>query len=235
MRTLLLASALLLSAPAVFAQSHDKTESISGNGKVVTADVPVQPFESLEASGVYELKLSQGDKEAVKIEADENLQALFRVRNEGGKLLIDMEKQKNLSLRKSTKLTVYVTFRNLKSISLNMVGNVRSDESLSFTDIKVRNNSVGNVNLKLTANTFSLDNNAVGNVTLSGKAQKAVFDNNAVGSIRAGEFVAQTVSIDNDGVGSAEVNAEKELKVKDSFLGKVRNRGAAKASKKEVI
>ena len=235
MKTLLLASALFLAAPAAFAQDNDKNESITGNGKVVTANVPVQPFESLEASGIYELKLSQGDKEAVKIEADENLQVLFNVRNEGSKLVIDMGKRKNFNLKKSTKLIVYVTFRNLKSMSLNMVGNVRSDEALSFSDLNVKNNSVGNVSLKLTANSFSLDNNAVGNVTLSGKAQNAVFTNNAVGAIRAGDFVVQTVSINNDGVGSAEVNAEKELKVKDSFLGKVRNRGAAKAKRKESI
>jgi hypothetical protein len=38
-------------------------------------------------------------------------------------------------------------------------------------------------------------------------------------------------------VGHAEVNAEKELKVKDSFLGKVTNRGSApvKKSNKVVI
>ncbi|RYY63769.1 MAG: hypothetical protein EOO12_11425, partial [Chitinophagaceae bacterium] len=171
-RTLLMAAAFFVAAPAAFAQDN---ESITGNGKVVTANVPVQPFESLEASGVYELKLSQGDKESVKIEADENLQALFHVRNEGSKLVIDMGKRKNLNLKKSTKLTVYVTFRNLKSMDLQMVGSVRSEEALSFTDIKVKNNSVGNVSLKLTANSFDLDNNAVGNVTLSGKAQNAVF------------------------------------------------------------
>jgi hypothetical protein len=39
------------------------------------------------------------------------------------------------------------------------------------------------------------------------------------------------MEIENTGVGSAEVNAEKELKVKDSFLGKVKNKGAAVAKK----
>ncbi|RYZ18578.1 MAG: DUF2807 domain-containing protein [Chitinophagaceae bacterium] len=237
MRTLILAAAILITAPATFAQNRNSNdnETYTGNGKVVTADVPVQPFESLEASGVYELKLSQGDKESVKIEADENLQALFHVRNEGSKLVIDMGKRKGISMKKSTKLVVYVTFRNLKSISLNMVGNVRSEESLSFTDVKVKNNSVGNISLQLTANRFDLTNNSVGNVTLSGKAQNAVIKNDAVGSIRAADFLVQTMSIDNDGVGSSEVNAEKELKVKDSFLGKVHNKGAAKAKRSEVI
>ena len=51
--------------------------------------------------------------------------------------------------------------------------------------------------------------------------------NSGVGSIQAAGFIVQKMDIDNSGVGSAEVNAEKELKVKDSFLGKVVNKGNA--------
>jgi hypothetical protein len=43
------------------------------------------------------------------------------------------------------------------------------------------------------------------------------------------------MDIDNDGVGSAEVNAAKEIKVRESFLGKVRNVGPATIKKKVVI
>jgi len=37
------------------------------------------------------------------------------------------------------------------------------------------------------------------------------------------------MDIESTGVGGAQVNAVKELKVKDSFLGKVKNSGAATA------
>jgi hypothetical protein len=230
-KTILGAALSLLAATAAFAQD----EPLTGNGKVVTRDVPVPSFDALKASGVYELKLSQGDKESVKIEADENFQDLFKVRNDGSKLVIEMGDKKNMSIRKSTRLIVYVTFRNLKALDLNMVGSVRSEEALSFSDLRLSNNSVGNVNLKLTANRFDLDNQAVGTMTLSGKAQNAVIHNDGVGSLRAGDFVVQTVNIYNDGIGSAEVNAEKELSVKDNSMGRVRNKGNAKAKKKEVI
>jgi hypothetical protein len=86
---------------------------------------------------------------------------------------------------------------------------------------------VGSVDLKLTAQSVNLDNTSVGNVKLNGKAENAVIKNKSVGSIMAADFVVQKMDIDNNGIGSAEVNAEKELKVKDSFLGKVRNKGAA--------
>ena len=69
-----------------------KQETLEGNGNLITREVPVTSFDALKASGIYELKLSQDDKETVKIEADENLQELFQVHNEGNRLIIDMKK-----------------------------------------------------------------------------------------------------------------------------------------------
>ncbi|MBD0288017.1 MAG: DUF2807 domain-containing protein [Flavisolibacter sp.] len=216
------------------AQKGEK-ETIEGNGNLVTRTVPVQSFDALKASGIYELKLTQGSTEGVKIEADENLQELFMVRNDGSKLIIDMKKLEGKNLKTKNKMRVYITFRKLKSMDLSMVGNVSAEDALSFDDVEVSNSSVGHVNLKLNANKINLENKSVGNLTLIGKAQNAVLRNNGVGSINAGNFLVQTMDIDNSGIGSAEVNAEKELKVKDSFLGKVKNKGAAPVRKMNKV
>jgi hypothetical protein len=235
MRQFLMLSTLtfLFNAAAVAQNS----ERIEGNGKVVTRDVAVTSFDVLDASGIYELRLSQGDKESVKIEADENLQEYFTVKNEGSKLVIDMQKLKNKNLDIKSKMKVYVTFKSLKELDLKVIGNIVSEETLSFNDLTIINKNVGNLNLKLTANKITMDNKSVGNVTLSGKADDAVFNNKSVGSLKAGDFVVQTVNIDNAGVGNAEVNAEKGLKVKENFLGKVKNRGNAPVKRygKQVI
>jgi hypothetical protein len=132
-------------------------------------------------------------------------------------------------------MRVVVTFKNLKDVEFGMVGNVKSDDQLSFTDLNLSSKGVGNVDLKLTANKINIENKGVGNINLSGKAQNAVMVNSGVGSLKAGDFVVQTLDIDNSGVGSAEVNAAKELKVKDSFLGKVTNKGAAPARKMNKV
>jgi len=213
----------------------EKNETLEGNGKVITRDISITSFDVLKASGVYELKLIQGTKETVKIEADENLQEYFTVKNEGNKLVIDMDKLKNKNLKSKGKMKVYVTFKKLKELDLSTVGNVVSDNHLSFDDLDLNNHSVGNVDLKLTANKLELDNQSVGSVKLSGKAQDAVIKNSGVGNLNAGTFVVQTMNIENTGVGSAEVNADKNLTVKDSFLGKVKNKGAATPRKMNKV
>lgn len=233
MRKILIASAIgMLLAQATVAQEH---KTIEGNGKLVTRTVDVKSFDALKASGVYDLKLSQGTTEGVKIEADENLQELFHVRNDGSKLIIEMDKLKNTKLNSKNKMRVYVTFKNLKEMELSTVGNVSSEKRLSFDDLEFRNSNVGNVDLELTANKINVQNRNVGNVELSGKAQDAVFTNRGVGNFKAGDFVVQTVEIENSGIGSAEVNAEKGLKVNDNMMGKVKNKGAAPLRKKNKV
>ncbi|MEJ7911603.1 MAG: head GIN domain-containing protein [Chitinophagaceae bacterium] len=207
--------------------AQNDRETIEGNGNKIIREVPVQSFSGLTASGVYELRLSQGDKESVKIEADENLQYAFEVKTENNRLLIDTKKLKNWDLRNNHKMIVYVTFKKLNEIELSTVGNVRSVEGLVFDELKLENKSVGNVDLTLTAEKLHVRNSSVGNIDLKGKAESAVFLNSGVGNFDAGDFEVQHMNIENTGVGNAEVNVARECKVKDSFLGKVKNRGAA--------
>jgi len=211
-----------------------KKETIQGNGKLATRDVTVTTFDAMNVSGIFELKISQGAVESVKLEGDEDLLAYISVRNDGSKLIVDMDKlkDKNANFKIKNKLKVYVTFNKLKEIELNMVGNVHSTEELSFNDLNINNQGVGNLDFKLSANSFNLNNKGVGNVTISGKAQQASITNTGVGSMNAGNFSVQTMNIQNTGIGSAEINAEKEVKVKSTGLGNITNRGAAPMPRK---
>ena len=227
MNKFLVAFALsLIGSSTVIAQNSGK-ETIEGNGKSVVKEIPVQSFDALKAEGVYELRLTQSDQESVKIEADENLQEYFTVKNESSALVIDTKKLKNKNLKAANKMKVYVSFKKLKSLNLATVGNVQSENQLKFDDLELDTKNVGNVTLNLLADKLVFNNKAVGNIELTGKGENVVVKNKGVGSFFASKFVVQNMDIENDSVGHADVNAEKNLKVKDSFLGKVKNSGAA--------
>jgi len=221
---------------SAFAQKNDKWEDkdrIEGSGNIITKEFTVKSFDDLNATGVFNLLLSQGDKETLKIEADDNLMDLFIVENEGTTLKISMKKNSNFNSKKSLK--VYVSFKTLKSMNLGMVGATSSDEKLKFADLKLKNQSVGSVTLNMTLQSLNMENQSVGSVKLEGSADNAVVKNSSVGSINAGSFVVQKMEIDNTGIGSATVNAEKELKYSDSFLGKVSNKGNATVKRKNKV
>ena len=218
-------TALGFSAMAQKNDRYNDKDRIEGSGNLITKDFTVRSFDELSAGGIFNLQLSQGDNESVKIEAEDNLMDLFIVENEGSTLKISMKKNSNFNSKK--KMKVYVTFKSLKSLDLSMVGGTSSDDKLKFADLKMKNNSVGSVDLNMTMQTLHLENESVGNLKLSGSADNAVIKSNSVGNMQAGDFVVQIMEIDHNGIGSATVNAEKELKLSDSFLGKVSNKGNA--------
>lgn len=229
---LILGISLLSFSLGLQAQKEEKDwkdkPRIEGSGNIITREITVKPFDELSIGGVFSVLVSQGNKEQLRIEADDNLQDLFEVKNEGSKLVISMKKDVSFQNKDSkNKMKVYITFRNLKTMELKTVGNISSEGNLSFDNLKIENMSVGSVNMNLTAKTLDIENKSVGNFTLTGKANKAIIKHNGVGSFKASNLVVQTMDIEASGVGSAEVNAEKELKVKDSFLGKVSNKGSA--------
>jgi len=230
---------MFVCATTVMAQER---VNIEPSGNIITKDISVQPFDAIKASGLYELVLSQGDKESVKVEADDNLQSLFSVSNNGSTLVVDMPKLKDQNIHyknkkddQSLKLKVYVTFKKLKSIDVGVVGNVRSATPMKFDALEIESKNVGNVNLQITADKLNVKNKGVGNLTLSGKATDATITNSGVGQFDGEDLVVQTMDIENSGVGSANVNVEKDLKIKDTFLGKVSNKGNAKTHKMEGV
>lgn len=234
-------SYLLIALPSLTVMAQEKA-TIEPSGNIVTKEVTVQPFNAIKATGLYELILSQGDKESVKIEADDNLQYLFSVSNNGNTLMIDMPelKDKNINMKnkddkRGWRLKVYVTFKKLEDLDAGIVGNVRSASVLKFDAIEIDSKNVGNMNLQITANKLNVKNKGVGNLTLSGMATEAMVTNQGVGQFEGEDLVVQTMEIENTGVGSANVNVQKSLKIKDSFLGKVRNKGSAKTHTKDGV
>jgi len=230
---------LLFSSAIILAQ---KGETIVPSGNIITKDVTVKPFDAIDAKGLYELILTQGDKESVKIEADDNLQELFSVSNDDNTLVIDMPKLRDKNINFNDKkedhelhLKVYVTFKKIKSLDVGVIGSVRSAVPLKFEEFEIDSKNVGNVELQLTANKLTISNKGVGNITLTGTATDAIVDNKGVGKFDGEDLIVQTMDIDNSGVGSANVNVQKDLKIKESFLGKVSNKGNAKQHKMDGV
>lgn len=212
-----------------------QTTNIEPSGNVVTKDFPVNSFDAIKAAGLYELILTQGITETVKVEADDNMQQYFTVTNNGSQLVIDMPglRDKNFNVHsnkdksKNIKWKVYVTFKTLKSIDVSVIGNVHSESTVKVDAFDINSKNVGNINLNLNTTKLSVNNQGVGNITLEGTATNAEIRNSGVGQFEGDNLVVQTMNIANTGVGDAHVNVQKNITIKQSFLGKVSNKGAA--------
>lgn len=240
MRKTTIAFLMLLSAALTV--TAQKQATIEPSGKMITKEVSIKSFDGIHAEGLYELILTQGDKESVKIEADDNLVDLFDVSNDGSTLVISMPRLKdndihfsNKKADKNLKLKVYVVFKQLKNLDVAVIGNVRSESVVKTAAFNLESKNVGNVNLRLTADKLTVNNKGVGNITLLGTATNADIKNKGVGAFEGSDLLVQTMNIDNSGIGGASVNVEKDLSIKQSFLGRVSNRGSAKTHKMDGV
>lgn len=232
-----LSAAAIISAATVKAQ-----ETIKPSGNIITRNVGVKPFNAIKANGLYELILTQGSTEAVKVETDDNLQKFIEVSNDGSTLVIDEPALRNHGFNitgadgeheKKQHFKVYVTFKSINAMDIQTIGNVVADAPLTFDVLDINDKSVGSIKMSITAQKLTVTNKGVGTVTLSGSVNNAVITNTGVGSFQGSNLVVQTMHITNTGVGHADVNVVKDLMVKDSFLGKVKNSGPAKTIKME--
>lgn len=234
---------LFLAAAAITGFTMLKAqETIKPSGNVITRDVSVKTFNAIKASGLYELILTQGNTEGVKVETDDNLQKYIEVSNDGNTLVIDEPALRNHNFNmtsadgereKKQHFKVYVTFKSVSLLDIQTIGNITATTPLTFNALEINDRSVGNIKMTITAEKLTVTNKGVGTVTLSGTVANAVITNTGVGSFQGNSLVVQTMHITNTGVGHADVNVVKNLIVKDSFLGKVKNSGPAKTLKME--
>lgn len=194
-------------------------------GHRVSREVAVSSFDAIKASGVVELTLVQSNKESVTVEGDEGLQAYITIANNGNTLEIDTKKLSNKNLKGNWKLNITVYFRNLNSLAVNTVGNVRNEGTLKLPELELKVKSVGNTKLKLEADKFKLDANSVGNIDLEGSAKTANIRNSSIGNIRAEAFKIGSLEIRNSGIGNTEVNADQITGLHSNALGKLQNKG----------
>ncbi|MBK7157367.1 MAG: DUF2807 domain-containing protein [Ignavibacteria bacterium] len=200
-------------------------QEIKGNGDVTKETRSVASFDIIENDGVVNITLIQADIESVIVEADRNLLPVIITKVKDNTLFISTKE--GAEIEKSTKLNVYVSFRDLKKLELNSVGNLSSQNQLKLNNLEIENNSVGNIDLNLDCNKLNIESNSVGNTVLTGKVNDFKIELNSVGNLKAFDLVAQTLNIESNAVGNAEVNSQKEISISQNGMGNITYKGDA--------
>lgn len=196
-----------------------------GNGNIVTENRTVSPFTKISIEGIFPVEISQDSSgEWVKVETDENLQSLIKVKNDGDELKIEMPDEAHL--RKSTKMKVYVNVKDLRELNFKSVGNLSSNGNISLDSLELNTEAVGKLNLDLNTKFLRANLNSVGTTTLSGNVFEARINNKSVGALNAFDLKAKVLMIHNVAVGAAEVYADSIFHIRNSAIGTLKYKGA---------
>ena len=199
--------------------ASEEDNGVTGEGSVVSIIKPVESFNRLKIEGVFNVYLNQDKTEKVRIEAEQNILDLIKVYNDGKTLFINYDSK--LSVSKSETVDLYITIKDLKELDLEIVGDVKTNNSLDLSKFLLTNNSIGNIDFALLSKKFTIINNSVGNVNLFGLVEKFTLDNNSVGNVDAYPLTAEKVIIENHSVGNIKVNATYSIDIENNGVGNV--------------
>ena len=222
--TFFLALIILISGCTV---STDKSNN--SNKDAVSEDRSISSFSKLSIHGVFNLYLSQGDKESLRIEAGEQTMDKITTRNDGEQLIIELEE--GFELFDRDQINIYLTITDLDSFEFEGVGNIKTETVLRLKDLDLKGDGVGNTKLELEADRIDAEFNLVGNGTLSGKVETIDLKNNGLGNVDAADLKAQFMTLDSNGIGKVEVYCEQEISITANGIGKVTYSGDAEVKK----
>lgn len=225
MKRIFIFSIILISFGTIAKETFAYDKKVKGSGNVVSLKRNVSPFQKIDVDGVFDIYLVQGKEESLVVETDDNIQQYIITKVEGNTLKI--RNKNGISLTQTTKMNIYITFRNIYDLKLNGVCNVKGKEELMFDNFSININSVGNVNLKLKSNNLEINSLGVGDCILSGRTKSLYIKLTGVGGVDSERLIADNVSIKSSGVGNTTVYALKELNIYTSGVGNVTYYGDA--------
>lgn len=199
------------------------------NENLVTTTSQLTDIHTIKVNGVVDVHIKMSDSENVRYVFN-NKQFKNKSTFEDGELKMNFPSNKRgfkLFGTSNYKVQAYVSVKRLSHIQMNGVGTVKTEGLLETDQIKVVNKGTGSMKLQLDAIKIKGYNAGVGSLRLSGSADTASLSNKGVGSLDAEKLIVQVLDGKNDGIGSMEVYAEKEIKLRNSGVGSLHYSGSA--------
>ncbi|HTB32989.1 MAG TPA: head GIN domain-containing protein [Bacteroidia bacterium] len=188
-------------------------------------NMPVQPFTSIKANGVFNIILQQGNTEGVIVKND--FPSDLKVTNDGNTLII-IDTISNHDGIHDTKTNIYITYKQLSAIETESVGEIKTLDTIKAGKFTFESDGVGENILYLNADSVTASENGVGSLTIAGKAHYANIDDNGVGKLKARDFKVDILHASVNGVGAATVNADSEIYLDANGIGGITYYGNAK-------
>lgn len=153
---------------------------VTGNGNVITADrSSSENFTKVRVSTGLDLYLSQGTKNKIVVEADENLHDIIMTEINDGELRIYSEK----GIWQATSRKIFVTVTNLEAVTATSGSDVYANETIKADFIEVSATSGADIRIVVDANTVETNSTSGSDIKIEGVA------NNHVSSATSGASI----------------------------------------------
>lgn len=220
---------LVVAAPVSAGWGSWWSKAIEGSGRVVSEEKKVQSFRAVSISVPGKIEVRQGEREAVKIETDDNILAAMEILVEGESLKIRMKDKDSYPKTRHLNLIVYL--KHIDDLALESSGSVRSDKLVSH-DLKLRIGGSGDVTIAdLKTETLKVSIGGSGSFSARGVAPQIAAAIGGSGKLDMRHLAAQDVRIGIGGSGKVDTWVSDNLSVSIGGSGHVNYYGDPRVSK----
>jgi hypothetical protein len=202
---------------------------VSGNGDVKEVERQVAPFNEVEASGMLEIILLQGETR-LKIIADENLHELIETEVRGNRLMIRTTK----NIREYKKLEIYISSAEFEKIEVSGAVSIRSNGTLRGDDLELESSGAADVKISLDYDDLSCELSGASELELKGAARTVSISSSGASDLKLFELAVRNMRLDLSGASEARINVSHELSVEASGASEIRYKGSPKITKTEL-
>jgi hypothetical protein len=198
---------------------------IQGNGIEKTQQRKIsQNFDKLKVSRGVEVVVTEGLVEKVEVKSDENLMDYIETSVTKRTLEITTTK----SLRSQIGLIIYVTLPNLQEVSASSGSTIRTENSVTGTNLIAKASSGSEINLKVEIENIQAQTSSGSSINLEGKALSVNHKASSGSEINSFKLVANEATVQASSGSSISVYASQLLDAKASSGASVEYQGKPK-------
>jgi hypothetical protein len=185
-------------------------------------------FTEIYLEGGYKVFLSQGEKNSVKVKTDDDdVFEYLQVRNEGGELKIDIERDHfNFD-----RIVLYITFIQIDKLKIEGGVKLETKGYLDLNDFEMYVAGGAKIELDIKAENVKIIGEGGVYFELEGVAKSLDIHVTGAGHVDAEELKTKDVEIKIEGVGTGTVYATETLDARIEGVGRIKYLGNPKVTK----
>lgn len=197
-----------------------------------SVDYDLKGFTSIEANGLFEIEIQQGNSYSVTIQGPDRSIRKSDIYTSGSSLVLDYNKGKTWFSRykKSDKIGVVITTPQLDGIDLSGASKVYL-RSFKGNNITIDLSGASYLEGELDVTDVVVDLSGASSVTLRGKALDLKADLGGASSLTADKLITDTVDIDAGGASKASVYGNVDMDLEASGASRIYYSGPGNVSK----
>ncbi len=212
---------LLFLLTTSFASGCMMGPGVRGNGHIVKEERNIKAFNEIQVSGAYTVYLTQGNKEKLIIEADENLMDLIITKVVDGKLRIYNKED----FRSPKKMDIYLTFVDIDEIALSGAVEIEGMNKFTLNELSLDVSGAAEIFLDVELKELDAELSGASEFEIRGLAKEVDIEISGASELDASDFEVEEMSIEISGAADAKVFATEHLEISASGASNIKYRG----------